>query len=467
MGKIAYRSRRSTRRKPRRNPTLLTLVNPGKAKPKAKPKKAKAKAKPKAKTTSAATKKQLAAAKKQVTAAKKQATAAKKAAKKATTTAKQIEKASAAVKRQLAAAKKSYIEVSGRQKKKTRSGTSKTGKPTKWKLPKRGFHRVSSRGRGPQSAEGYWRFQPNVGGTMRGRRRRVTRKPRRRRASTSWMSNPYFMKNKRKRKAAPRKARKSTKRVRKVAKRAAPKRKSVKRAAPKRKVRRSTRKRAAPKRKARRKSARKARRKTRRYKKNPLKGSVAMKQAAAGFAGFLFGRVVNNIMARHVVPMLPPSVAPMAPLLGTGAGLALAYYLPKKVKKIGSISLVKYQTAMLVGAGVAFLDVLLSTIAPSLPESVTAYLAPPGAAALPGGSSGFGSVWPQSFSHEAVGYASNPMLPGRHYGVQMGEYVRSPMGEYIQSGVGEYVSDNLDAGVISDGLYGDPGDDDLDIEVLD
>lgn len=302
---------------------------------------------------------------------------------------------------------------------------------------------------------------------MKGRRRRVVRRKARK---PSWMSNPYFGKR-RARKNAP-KRKPLRKRSRKAAPKKALKRKSVRkstrRAAP-RKARKSTRRKGMKRNPSRRRRFGKKGRKNasrRKYRRNPVKGNVAMKQAAAGFVGFLFGRVVNNVMARHVVPMLPESIAPMAPLLGTGAGLALAYYLPKKVKKIGPISLQKYSTALLVGAGVAFLDVLLSTLAPHLPSSVTQYLAPPAPVALSGGASGFGSVWPQSFGHEAVGYASNPMLPGRQYGVQMGEYVRSPMGEYV-TGVGEYVADNLDAGVISDGLYGDPGDDDLDIEVLD
>jgi len=61
----------------------------------------------------------------------------------------------------------------------------------------------------------------------------------------------------------------------------------------------------------------------------------------------------------------------------------------------------------------------------------------------------------------------------------MNEYVREPgVGEYVVDGMGEYVMTdedgvpmgdlhNLDAGVIDDGLFGDPGDDALDIEVLD
>jgi len=464
MGKVVYRK---SRKRARRNPTLLTLVNPTKGKGAKSVRKMKKKSKPKAKPKakmSASVKKQLASAKRQVTAAKKQtaaakkqATSAKKSAKKATATAKQMAKATAEVKKALKSPRKyGWVGVGGKQTKKTRKWKTKSGKKVTAKSPDRGFWRVGGHDRGESGVKGYWRFQPNSGGTMRRKRRaapkrrRATKRPARR--TSPWSRNPRRAKRATPKRKRPMKKRASPKRKRPSKKRAAPKR--ARRKSRKSAKRNPRRRRAAPKRKVSRR---------RKYKSNPMKPATAAKQAVAGFAGFLLNRVVNNVMARHVAPMLPLSVQPMASLLGTGAGVLAAYYLPKKVKKIGPISLKKYQTALLVGSGVAFLDVLFNVVAPSLPQGVLNYLAPPAPASVGGG---VGAIWPQSFMHEAAGFASTPMLHGRKYGVQMAEYVQSPMGEYVQD-MGEYVSDDLDAGVISDGLYGDPGDDDIDIEVLD
>jgi len=221
----------------------------------------------------------------------------------------------------------------------------------------------------------------------------------------------------------------------------------------------------------------------RRAKRNV--GLEMLKSVGAGFAGFLAGRLTANMLARAT--FLPAAVQPYVPLVGTVGAVALAYYLPKKVKALRVKPAT--HTALVLGTGIAAADVLFSSLAPA---SVRQYVGAPPPVAIPGLSGdlsvyeaslrGFGT--PPAFLDESGDWGMQPMLPGRSYpvGKSMAEYVQEPLGatvheamaEYIQEpGMGEYVvdedgavlsgHDELDAGVVSDGLFGD----DVDIMALD
>lgn len=213
---------------------------------------------------------------------------------------------------------------------------------------------------------------------------------------------------------------------------------------------------------------RRSRRSRKSMRRNP--GLEIAKQAAVGFASFLAGRFIAGQVSQ--ASFIPAAIRPHAAVVGTGAAVALAYALgygklPKALK--GPLApLQAYKVPMLVGTGIALLDVLFTAYAPASLQA---------AVALPTALSGWGRG---SWFNEATGN-QRPMLPGQSYGVPgaLSEYVRTPgMGEYIQTPLGEYIQTDedgvamgdlydLDAGVIDDGLFGDPGDDALDIEVLD
>lgn len=188
----------------------------------------------------------------------------------------------------------------------------------------------------------------------------------------------------------------------------------------------------------------------RRARRNPVLSMAG--QAVAGFGGFLAGRALAAAIARSSV--VPESIRPHAALVGTGGACALAYYLlgPKGPKFVPGV-LKQYRVAICVGAGISVLDVLLTMFAPA---SLQQYVSLP-APAMAG--------WPgsmQSYMHEKGTLAE--YVPER-----MGEYIPS-MGEYVpvdEDGVPMGDVYNLDAGVIEDGLYGDPSDDALDVQVLD
>lgn len=269
-------------------------------------------------------------------------------------------------------------------------------------------------------------------------------------------------------------ARKGARRLKKNAARR-PARRAVRKAAPVRKARKSRKARRSVKNGVRRslrgrKTARRGRRVAKRSVRSMLRnpGVAVLIQAGVGFASFLAGRLIAGQIARASV--IPESVRPHAAVLGTGAAVALAYAIGAgKIKALKSLE--QYKVPMLVGTSIALLDVLFSAYAPA---SVQALVALP-ASGLSGGWTGTPSYFPEAIGDQRA------MLPGQSYTIQgpaMAEYIRTPMGEYIQSPLGEYVQTdedgvpmgdlyNLDAGVIDDGLFGDPGDDALDIEVLD
>ena len=279
-----------------------------------------------------------------------------------------------------------------------------------------------------------------------------------------------------KRKVTKRKAPKRKSYKRKTYKRNAPKRRRVvkkRRKVTKRKTykRKPVRRRKATKRKSyKRKSYKrnyKPKKRTykrrRKYKKNVV-GDLA-KKVAAGFAGFLGGRLTARLLGRAT--FVPAQLQPYMGLIGTLAGVGLAYYLPKKVGMLK-----KYKSELLLGTGIACADVLFSSFAP---ESIRQYVGAPPPVSLPMGQDlnvyeaalrGWGG--PPVWLDESGDWGQQPMLPGGQYGVTkamaggsdiyeaMAEYVQEPMGEYVvdSEGVLSNSHPELDAGVVSDGLFG-------------
>ncbi len=300
--------------------------------------------------------------------------------------------------------------------------------------------------------------------------------------------------NKRKRSAAAKKGARTRKRgTRKVTRKPAKRR--TRRAAPKRRVRKNRRVyRSKGKRYVYRNKGRKrpVRRRRRRYgRKNPL--PILAKEIAVGFIGFLGGRLVANLVGQAT--FIPASMRPYSPLLGTAAAVGLAYYLPKKVK-----ALKPYRSTLLLGTGIAMADVLFSSLAPA---NIRAYVGAPPPVALPGAMGQDLSVYeaalrgwggPPVWLDESGDWGQQPLLPGREYPVTramsgmgatvqeaMAEYIEEPMGEYVEEPLSEYIeeplamdedgalitgNEELDAGVVTDSLFGG-GDEDVDILALD
>ncbi len=228
------------------------------------------------------------------------------------------------------------------------------------------------------------------------------------------------------------------------------------------------------------------RRKSRKYsRKNPI--PQLAKEIAVGFAGFLAGRLTANILTR--AEFIPENIRPYSGLLGTALGVGLAYYLPKKVK-----ALKNYQSGLLLGTGIAMADVLFSSFAPA---NIRAYVGAPQPVIIPGMGQdlsvyeaalrGWGG--PPVWLDEAGDWGQKPLLPGRGYPVTsamgldvqeaLAEYIEEPLSEYIEEPLSEYIeeplgmdedgaivtgSDDLDAGVVNDSLFGN---DEIDILALD
>lgn len=268
----------------------------------------------------------------------------------------------------------------------------------------------------------------------------------------------------RRRQAAP----KRRKRTRKAPKRrrAAPKRRKTTRR------RKTTKRRSIRKRNVRRRSIRKRgrRRSSRRRRySNPYGFAEVARKAVAGTAGFLAARLIANGLG--MAQFIPMSLRPHAAILGSVGAIAAALYLPQKVK-----ALAPYKNALVIGAGISLVAQLVDRY---MPASLVPYLGTP--APAPAGALGWaGSAWEQGVH----GWGAQSSAEG------FGEYINEPLGEYVSEGgpvmeaLAEYIDEplgmdedgasvpdysDLDAGVVEgDGLYGEPGIEELDdVEFLD
>lgn len=459
--KVTYR--RSGRRT-RRNPSLLTLVNPGKGAPA----KSRSKKKTKSTTAKAGGKKTAAVSKAAIKkAVKTEVKAAVKAAVKQQKIPKSTERLIGARNYRVFGApmksppKPHWAPVPSYYRPGIRepgeSGEIKykythpsTGKQIKVQYPKKpagwyawgGYEFTPKRGRnkgktikvGPS-----WRYVKNEEKSMARRKRSTKSKA----------------KSRRTRKAPVRKSPRKRP-MRKNARRRSPQRRRVlvlNARKPRRRARRNPARKVIRRSRARRNPARRIRRR-RGYRRNPETKATWLKFGLAGFGSYLVGRIVANVIQQNAAS-LPAGFGQFGALLGTSAGAVLSYYASKKIK-----ALQKYQTPIVIGAVIAVADVLLDSIASQLPAG--AYLARPTSAplALPAtgvaGWAGTGSYWGDSGGKPVA-------LTAR----ALSEYVREPagMGEYIASGMGA-TSDphGLDDGVVRGGLFGEPGDDgDFDI----
>jgi hypothetical protein len=401
-----------------RNPSYLTLVNPGKAKPKAKPK---SKAKSKAKR----------AAKSIVDPygghwGKPQKVGRVLVYGTPTSTAKRIPVGGFTgtvfpVKR----AKSVGAKVGPFQR---HHKGAKTAKPMERGRGVPGYHWVEGTAR--TSGEGHWRLVKNTsrkGTTMKRRARKHTKKAQRNPARKLAM-RPRRRRNRR---TARRTALHTVRRTRKsfVANR---------------KTRKGHKK--ATKRSRKSRKGRKGRRHNK-GRKMSADASQLLKQALAGLCGFLGARFVGNQMAN--IPGVPVAAVPYMPLLGTVGAAVGAYYACKKIK-----ALQPYKGPVVIGAGIAALDLVMKMV---LPAEVRAFVDAPAVPALAGS--------PFGISPFLMGETGR----GRSMSV-MGEYVPERLGEYVVDdgdGMGEYLaSPNLDAGVIDDGLFGNPADA-LSVDVID
>lgn len=457
--KVTYR-KASKRRK--RNPSLLSLVNP------AKKKAATAKAKP-------------------PTAAKVKATA-KKAAKDAVKTAvkaavkAEVKKAVKAVKAQKIP--KSRVQTIGKRDYRVFGQPSREPARPHWP-PDTGYYRPAVRAPGDPDNIAYSYTHPQTGKKIDVD---YLRRPAGWYATQGYSFTPKKGKNKGKtisvspswryvRNEEKKMARRKTRRTRKNTARKAPVRRAPKRSTarktPKRKPRvlvlsglRAPKKRRGAKRNAsrgmRRLALRRPRRnpirgkkRTRRAHRNPATGAKWLKFGLAGFGGYLVGRIVANVIQQNAAT-LPPGVGQFGALLGTAGGAVLAYFASKKIK-----ALQPYQTPIVIGAIISVADVLLDSIATQLPAG--GYLARVQSAPLLPAATGVGG-WQGTSSYWGDTGGQPVSLTAR----ALSEYVREPaaLGEYIATGMGADPH-GLDAGVIRGGLFGEPGDDgDFDI-VLD
>jgi hypothetical protein len=193
--------------------------------------------------------------------------------------------------------------------------------------------------------------------------------------------------------------------------------------------RKSTRRRSTRRKPARRMSA------GRRFRRNAegvlgtLKGMVL--PFLAGGIGFFGARAAGNQIMR--IEQIPPSMRPYAPAAANLLTALAAYYLPKKVKALETLA--PYSEPMMVGALVGLAETLITQYAP---PNVQAYVAPP--TALTGLGRGLGAnldVYERALS----GGVSGALAADDGIGGYLGEYIQTPgMGEYIQTpGMGEYI----------------------------
>lgn len=198
------------------------------------------------------------------------------------------------------------------------------------------------------------------------------------------------------------------------------------------------------------------RRRRRGYRRNPGTKATWLKFGLAGFGSYLVGRIVANVIQQNAAS-LPAGVGQFGAVLGTSLGAVISYYASKKIKPLQ-----KYQTPIVIGAVIAVADVILDSIASQIPGG--GYLARPASAPLlpaagVAGWQGTHSYWGDSGGRPVA-------LTAR----ALSEYVREPagLGEYIATGMGATADPHgLDDGVVRGGLFGEPGDDgDFDI-VLD
>lgn len=422
------------------NPTVLTLVNPGK--PRAKKVAAKRKAKPKRAPTRKPVKRK--ANSPRMTAKKRKAPTKRKAPVKRKTTT--TRKKATTVKRKTTTAKRKTTtkqKTTARKRKLPPKPDRKPPMTTPGGLKVAGLRNRKVKGRraagwewintvnSPRYPEtmGYWRGWENPMAVRKRKKRKTIRK------------------RKTARKASVKRRVMSPKR-RTVAK----KRKPVRRkryANKKRVVRKRTTRKRPVRRKGRVANPKRRRRVTKKQKvskrskyRNPDTVTELLKKGALVAGGFFAGRLMANVISRYAGSMLPAAVQQHISVVGNVAALAAALVLPKYVK-----ALQKHKHALALGAAAALVIDLADKYMPTV---MVPWFGPSGGAVA---------------------------------SAELGEYIYSPLGEYISEGgpvteaLAEYVDEplgatsaELDAGVVGGGsLYGSPEDIELldDIQLLD
>ncbi len=304
-------------------------------------------------------------------------------------------------------------------------------KPIKGR-PSAGWYWVDRHKRGSAKVRGYSRYFENPTGRSKMAKRKVRRKrPVRKTALVKRTTRRVVRRRKTAKRNPRRRATRSLKR-RVVRRKRAIKRNPVRKArrVMRRKGRKVARRRYSLKRNPRRSMRRRGglkRRSIRRRRayRNPFDGMELLKKSVAGAGGFLAARLMSNLIVRYGASAMP-SLVQHAGLLGNVAAVALAYYVPKKVK-----ALAPYRMPMVIGAGVSLVV-----------DLVDRYLIPQAPSLAPwiGPATYIGTYEAALQSEGAVG----------EY-ISMGEYVRSPLGEYVETGdqIGQ---------AMGGGLFGNPSD---------
>jgi hypothetical protein len=421
----------------RKNPQLLTLVNPGKP-PKAKARKAKAKktAKGVGKVAKRKVKRKRKGRRNPLTAKQKAALAKGRAklarmrrnpnGKKAAAARKYNKALKPKAKRKPTTRKKSRADQSiknlkGNRPKKRATRRSKPRVATRVKAKTAGYSHPGwyARGRVP-AVKARWEWVDNPKRKRRKvkRRRKVGSKqtPAQRRAS---LRNLKKARSAQKRKGMRRnpKRRKTTRR--RTVRRSASRKRTVRRASPKRG-----------------KTTRRRRRRS--YRRNKgLKGILQslksmVKPAYSAGVGFFSARIIGNLAARS--EMLPLSIRPYMPL---ASGILVALGAPMLHKKVAVVRKNFDKNAMVAGALVATVESIVTMV--TTPE-VHAFIAPPA------GLSGTLDVYEAALAGRGMGaYAagSAALHSALEADDMLGEYIEEPMGEYIEEPLGEYIEEPM------------------------